>query len=149
LGGSATLDGWNLDYYNSYPNLEREIPNYNKDIYLQVEISPTPDFANKIERILRDSDLSNYIDFKPYGSKGNKVKELVLNQDEELKPAGLVNPEKFYLRFTLFIAYAPGAYIQSLPQIVSYFGSVPTVSHRSHHVGINNTEFESDDVFVI
>lgn len=149
LGGSATLDGWNLDYYNIYPNLERAVPNYNKDIYLQVEISPTPDFTNRIEKILRDSDLSNYIDFKPYGSKGNNIIELILNQDKELKPAGLVNSEKFYLRFTLFIAYAPDAYIQSLPQIISYFGSVPTVSHRSHHVGINNTEFESDDVFVI
>ena len=33
--------------------------------------------------------------------------------------------------------------------IVAYFGNVPTVSHRSHNVGINTNSMTDEDVLVI
>jgi hypothetical protein len=47
LGGSAKESGWNIEYYNQYPNLERVLEGYEKDIYLLVELSSTPDFSRE------------------------------------------------------------------------------------------------------
>jgi hypothetical protein len=41
------------------------------------------------------------------------------------------------------------ALISSTPQIHTYFGSVPTVAHRVHKVGINTTSLGPDDVLVV
>jgi hypothetical protein len=41
------------------------------------------------------------------------------------------------------------AIVSSVPTILSYFGSVPTMAHRKHKVGINTTSLKDEDVFVI
>jgi hypothetical protein len=41
------------------------------------------------------------------------------------------------------------AVVESFPVVRTYFGNIPTVSHRSHHVGINTTSFEDDEVLVV
>lgn len=151
LGGSSTEQGWNLDYYNNYPNLERTLVDFNKDIYFLVEISSLSEFDDPgkiINRQLRHEGITNYIDFKPYGVENLKTISLYLTP-EELSQADLKNSEKVYFRFTLFASYVYNGYIQSTPQFISYFGNLPTVSHRAHHVGINNNSFEDDDTFVI
>jgi hypothetical protein len=40
LGGSATKNGWNRDFYDDYPNFERTITNYEPEAYLIIEIAP-------------------------------------------------------------------------------------------------------------
>ena len=40
LGGSATKNGWNRDFYDDYPNFERTIANYEPEAYLIIEIAP-------------------------------------------------------------------------------------------------------------
>lgn len=60
------------------------------------------------------------------------------------------------MRFTLIVSYGLNsnnsdnlAIVTSSPQIYTHFGSVPTVSHRTHQVGINTNSFSSNDVLVV
>jgi hypothetical protein len=58
------------------------------------------------------------------------------------------------MRFSLTVSYGLNsdstlATVVSIPQVYSYVGSVPTVSHRAHKVGINTLSLDQDDVFVV
>ena len=47
------------------------------------------------------------------------------------------------------IANGSRVYVNSSPYVHTDFGSVPTVAHRYHKVGINTATLGNEDVFVI
>lgn len=147
LGGSATKDGWTRSFYNNYPNFERSITNYTPKATLLVEIAPSQDF-NANETI---SNKNNLIEFTP--GSGKSQADFTSTQ---IKLSGFSESHaKIFMRFTLTVSFglknSSGvlATISSVPQVYSYFGSVPTVSHRAHKVGINTSSLGQDDVFVV
>ena len=147
LGGSATKNGWTESFYNNYPNFERSITNYTPKATLVVEIAPNQDF--KTEETI--SNKSNPIVFTP--GSGQKLYNFT---SQQTKLSGFSESHtKIFIRFTMTVSYglktSSGtlATITSTPQVYSYFGSVPTVAHRAHKVGINTNSLEQDDVFVV
>ena len=68
--------------------------------------------------------------------------------------SGISSWSKVYMRFTIITDYSevssgtPASMISD-PFIDSYVGNVPTVSHRSHWVGINTNSPKSGEVFVV
>lgn len=153
LGGSATKDGWKRSYYDNYPNFERPITNYEPKATLLIEIAPNQDFSNGVI-----SNENNLIIFTPDGTKPSQA-DFVANYSQ----TGLVfknfgsqkDKPKVFMRFTLKVSYglkdSQGtlATITSTPRVYSYFGSVPTMAHRAHKIGINTTILDQDDVFVV
>lgn len=146
LGGSAT-EAWDKYYYNKYKNFERDFNDINGQkyipkIYLLVQASPTQNF-NEVypeipEYVAGSSPLLDY----------TSTETLIKNFPSF--------ESKIYMRFTLIISYGLDnskqdglAVVTSTPQIFSYFGAVPTVAHRSHKVGINTTNFDNEEVFVV
>ena len=146
LGGSAT-DIWDKYYYNKYKNFERNFNDINGQkyipkIYLLVQISPTQSFGEVYpevpEYITGSSPLLDY------------------TQTETLIKNFPSFESKIYMKFTLVVSYGLDsskqdglAIVTSASQIFSYFGAVPTVAHRSHKVGINTTNFDNEEVFVV
>lgn len=146
LGGSATKNGWDIDFYDSYSNFERSINGYAPKASLVIEIAPNQDFK-KEETI---SNASNPIVFTPDGNK--KLYEFTHKQT--ILSGFAESHAKIFMRFTLTVSYgleneSTLATISSVPQIYTYFGSVPTVAHRAHKVGINTTTFGQDDILVV
>lgn len=146
LGGSATKNGWTFGFYDSYPNFERSISGYTPKASLVIEIAPNQDFKEE-ETI---SNASNPIVFTPGSNK--KLYEFTHKQT---KLSGFAESHaKIFMRFILTVSYglynsSTNATISSIPQVYTYFGSVPTVAHRAHRVGINTTSLDQDDVFVV
>ena len=147
LGGSATSDGWNKDYYNKYPNFERTFEDggkaYQPKIYLTAEISPDQTFKTDV--------YPKTLQIVPGGSPLLDYKQT--RTDIEGFPS---SESKIYIRFILTVSYGFDsskedglAIVSSVPTILSYFGSVPTMAHRKHKVGINTTSLKDEDVFVI
>ena len=145
LGGSATTNGWDEDFYDDYPNFDRSFDGYNRKATLLVEIAPNQDFnEGQIS-----SNKNNLIEFTPSEDKlyqfTSDTASIQLNNN--------VDYTKMFIRFTLTISYGlkTGSELatKSSSQIYTYFGSVPTVAHRSHKVGINTTDLDVNDVFVI
>ena len=67
-----------------------------------------------------------------------------------------MNYTKIFARFTAEVTYGLNsknsnglATIFSIPVILTYFDTVPTVSHRVNHLGVNTKVFEEDEVLVI
>lgn len=147
LGGSATKDGWTKSFYDSYPNFERSITNYTPKATLLIEIAPSQDFKDD-ETI---SNRNNLIVFTPTSQQ-----KLYNFTSQQIRLTGFSESHaKIFVKFTLTVSYglqsSSGtlATITSIPQVYSYFGSVPTVAHRAHKVGINTISLEQDDVFVV
>lgn len=148
LGGSATAEGWDLDFYSRYPNFERNIEGYVRKAQLKIELAPTQDFDSRTITILETFEPGgeeSLISFKPASTSTNEFSS---------------SYSKIFMRFTLTVSYGLDsnnseeffnglATISSIPQIVTYFGNVPTVSHRSHNVGINTNSMTDEDVLVI
>ena len=134
-GGSATTDAygnvvWDLNYYNNYPNLSRDIgEEWKKKI--SVEISPTLNFSDTVLQEEEDYADTKRLTIKNYPKNSTRV----------------------YVRITVKVPYAlenyEQKYISSIPVIYSYFGEVPTVAYRPHRVGINTKNFAEDAVLVI
>lgn len=144
LGGSSPTTGWDYNYYKDFKNFERSIKNY----------TYTPTATLKIE-IGGDQQLST--------GKQTQTITLIAGSQSGLyyykDPSNQVTfsnfaEEKLFMKFTLTVSYglktsSTKATVVSLPQIYTYFGSVPTVAHRAHKVGINTTSLGIDDVLVI
>lgn len=141
LGGSA-FGEWDENYYNFYPNFDRAIEGYVPQITLKIELSSDQDFNLPLVKTItkEGSPLlgfeSNEVTFE--GFEGNS--------------------SKIFLRFTMAVSYGilsirddqtALATVESSPLIRAYFGNIPTVSYRSHKVGINTNEFGEDDALVV
>lgn len=130
LGGSAPASGWNFNYYTKYPNITKAT--------LLIEIGPDASFSSIKSQAL-EIDLST-LKIK------NNVNETVFN--------GISSWSKIYIRFTVTIEYAKINSTTSKTAVSdsfidSYMGNAPTVSHRSHWVGINTNTPNSGEVFVV
>lgn len=148
LGGSATAEGWDLDFYSRYPNFERNIDGYSRRAQLKIELASTQDFDSETITILATfvpGEEKSLVDFKLTSATTDQFSS---------------SYSKIFMRFTLTVSYGLDsnnndeffkglATISSVPQIVTYFGNVPTVSHRSHNVGINTNSMTDEDVLVI
>lgn len=158
LGGSAKSTGWDIGYYKDYPNFERIINGYAPKASLVISISPDQAFNRKVF-------TSSPINFEP--SNGQQLMDfsstsIIFSSDNFTQNSEdwqnfvdfAKGNEKIFMRFTLTVSYglqSDGvlANIVSVPQIYTYFGSVPTVAHRVHKVGINTTSLGRDDVLVV
>lgn len=147
LGGSATKDGWSWKfYYDNAPNFQRTITGYTPQASLIIEIAPNQDFDYSKNEVLVSSPIvftpssaNNWESFNPRQTKFSNFPS---------------TNAKVFARFTLTVSYTLSsgtnlANVVSEPQVRTYFGSVPTVAHRAHKVGINTTTLDKDDVFVI
>lgn len=127
LGGSAPSTGWNKDYYAAYPNI--------KNLLLKIEIAPDSSFSTSV-KTQTSSATTNLQNFT----------------HSEAIFSGVESWSKIYMRFTIITTYneLSTATISSDSFIDAYVGNVPTVSHRSHWVGINTNNFQdNDEVFVV
>lgn len=138
LGGSATSQGWDETFYKNYPNFERTISGYTPKASLKIEIAADANFSTglKTQTIQSSGAL---LDFEN--------KEVTFTSFSE-------SYTKIYIRFTLSVTYglnssSSHAKVVSSPYIDTYFGSVPTVAHRYHKVGINTASLGNEDVLVI
>lgn len=131
LGGSAS-GAYNKSYYDYFNNFERSDAPGNKKIELKIEVSETSDFS-EIKKSLTISTTENFSDFTSNG--GNLGENFIVAAKE-------------FLRFTLTVFYG-NASTASLPLSTIFYGSVPTVSHRAHHIGINTNIFGNEDVLVV
>ena len=145
LGGSS-VQKWSESYYNNFKNFERNIEGHVNKIYLQVDISPDANFTSPLSSKLGENWNGEFLRFIPWDTDNQANISIPL---KSLEATALTNPERFYLRFTLVIQPGPDSYVYSSSQVVSYFGNIPTVSHRAHRVGLNSSEFETEDVLVI
>ena len=143
LGGSAKSSGWDRNYYNNYPNFERNITGYNPKASLVIEIAPDQNFSTNVI-------TSDPIIFEPTDNLG-----LADFTDTQCKFSGFAESHaKIFMRFTLTVSYglqdsSTLATVVSVPQVYTYFGAVPTVAHRAHKVGINTNSLDQDDVLVV
>lgn len=162
LGGSATKNGWNSTFYNSCPNFERSLPkeyeDYKNKVYLKIEIAPSQNF---------ESDLGYQTATQEIVCSNGLINASSTSQTfANIKPENFPINSKIFMRFTLTVPFgmqspsteategteateATVATISSAPNVFTYFGSVPTVAHRVHKVGINTTSLGPDDVMVI
>lgn len=158
LGGSAKSSGWEVSYYNNYPNFERTISGYTPKANLVISISPDQSFNSKVF-------TSSPINFVP--SSGQQLLDfsstsVVFSSDNFTKNSQswkdfvefASGNEKIFMKFVLTVSYGLQsekvlANVISAPQIYTYFGAVPTVAHRVHKVGINTTSLDQDDVLVV
>lgn len=130
LGGSAPASGWNKNYYTSYPNIDK--------ITLKVEICDDASFTGTNIKSSTYSSTTNLQNFT----------------HSSMSFSGISSWSKVYMRFTIITDYSevssgtPASMISD-PFIDSYVGNVPTVSHRSHWVGINTNSPKSGEVFVV
>lgn len=141
LGGSATSSGWSEDFYNMYPNFERSISGYTPKIALKIEISSNPDFGSNDTMSITQTGTSPLLNFKSVHATFENFNS---------------TNHKIFVRFILSVSYGLNsnnsdglAVVTSIPLTHTHFGTVPTVSHRSHKVGINTNVFTDEDVFVI
>ena len=133
LGGSATSNGWNEDFYRIYKNFERTVQDQNGKIELKVELGEN-------QRTFKSNTI-----IKEYGSgfaymnfSGEKTVEI------NIKKTGIM-----YARFTFIIYYGlNNRQVSSISQIYT-IGDVPTVSYRKNQVGINVAEIPSDAILTI
>ena len=158
LGGSAKSSGWDINYYKDYPNFERTISGYTPKASLVISISPNQSFTDKVF-------TSSPIEFTP--GSGQQLldfssTQVIFSSDSFIKNSQSWNDfvefasgnDKIFMKFTLTVSYGLQntnvlANVVSAPQIYTYFGSVPTVAHRAHKVGINTTSLGQDDVLVV
>lgn len=143
---------------NSYPNFERdisirktnngEIITYEPRAFLHIQYCLDGNFEN--------TSISNYnsqvipLDVE-YTSLGGKI----LSND-----IGTFAGKKLYIRLKLVLLTGFGKSDENYPGIGDYrgyniassdgedsviFSSAPTVSHRSHHIGINTNSFDDDN----
>ena len=158
LGGSAKSSGWEVSYYNNYPNFERTISGYTPQANLVISISPDQSFNSKVF-------TSSPINFVP--GSGQQLLDfsstsVVFSSDNFTKNSQnwkdfvefARGNEKIFMKFVLTVSYGLQsekvlANVVSTPQIYTYFGAVPTVAHRVHKVGINTTSLDQDDVLVV
>lgn len=143
LGGSAKSSGWDRNYYNNYPNFERNIAGYTPKASLIIEIAPDQSFTTNVI-------TSSPIIFEPTDNLG--LADFISTQTR-LSGFAESHP-KIFMRFTLTVSYglqnsSTNATVTSIPQIYTYFGAVPTVAHRAHKVGINTNTLGQDDIMVI
>ena len=158
LGGSAKSSGWELNYYKKYPNFERKILGYEPKAKLEISISPNQTFDEENDTIF----TAPPIEYIPSGENGliNFTSKSITFYSEnfaenlESFKEFVKSDAKIFMRFRLYLSYTLQdsdslAYISSVPQIYTYFGSVPTIAHRIHKVGINTTALDQDDVLVV
>lgn len=144
LGGSSPATGWDYNYYKDFKNFERSIKNY----------TYAPSATLKIE-IGGDQQLSTGKQTKTITLVAGSQSGLYYYKDPNNQVTfSNFTQEKLFMKFTLTVSYglktsSTKATVASLPQIYTYFGSVPTVAHRAHKVGINTTSLGIDDVLVI
>lgn len=141
LGGSATSNGWDVNFYKNYPNFERTINGYTPMATLKIEIAPDQSFTENVLSIIQTGGENSLLEF-------TSTKATFTNFSE--------NHAKIFMKFTLILSYGLNssnedgrAVISSSPQVYTFFGSVPTVAHRAHRVGINTNALGQDDVFVV
>lgn len=148
LGGSATADGWNSNYYSMYPNFERNIANYTRKAQLKIELAPSKNFDEGV--------ITYLLSYVP----GETDSLLSFSSVESSIQGFSAEYSKVFVRFTLAVSYGIDssnndsffsglATISSIPQIVSSFGAIPTLAHRAHHIGINTDTMSEEDVLVI
>lgn len=148
LGGSATASGWNENFYKDYPNFERTLPNgYVPKIKLEIKIAADANFSEGLQT------KTIWDEYPVNGDEG-----LLDFQSDSVQLVQFTNfsenNTKVYLRFVLYVSYSTIAdgsrvYVNSSPYVHTDFGSVPTVAHRYHKVGINTATLEYEDVLVI
>lgn len=130
LGGSAPSTGWDKNYYSKFPNIDK--------LTLIVEICDNASFNGnnlRSESIPATTDLQNFT-------------------HSELTFSDVGSWSKIYMRFSIKIDYGQisSTDVASLTSdyfIDAYVGNVPTVSHRSHQVGINTNALQSGEVLVV
>lgn len=127
LGGSAPASGWNNEYYNSYPNFDRQSPAPELTKKIKIEIAETQDnFTMSQDLVLDTSDLNFSCVFSGY------------------------EKNKAYIRISAQIPYAKNGdshlLTVSAPFVYLHFDSIPTVSYRPNRVGIN-TKLEKDESY--
>ena len=145
LGGSATTEGWNWNFYNSYPNFLREIEGYEQQNYLIIEIDSNQEFNSEDKKVYSIA-----------------ISSPTYSLDYTIEPfTAIVEISKVFARFTMVSSYGINtsneedgnfkglAIVSSSPQILTQFGTLPTVSHRAHHIGINTLSMSENDVLVI
>ena len=158
LGGSAKSSGWEVNYYNNYPNFERTISGYTPQANLVISISPDQSFNSKVFT----SSPINFIPGNGQQLLGFSSTSVVFSSDNFTKNSQnwkdfvefASGNEKIFMKFVLTVSYGLQseevlANVVSAPQIYTYFGAVPTVAHRVHKVGINTTSLDQDDVLVV
>lgn len=144
LGGSSPATGWDYNYYKDFKNFERSIKNY----------TYAPSATLKIE-IGGDQQLSTGKQTQTITLVAGPQSGLYYYKDPNNQITfNNFTEEKLFMKFTLTVSYglktsSTKATVVSLPQIYTHFGSVPTVAHRAHKVGINTTSLGIDDVLVI
>lgn len=146
LGGSSTVT-WDEQFYNLYKNFERTIDGYTPSAILKIEICPDQNFEDGTLTSWQPNSIS-----KPYTGS------LVNFADNQASFTGF-NGDRVFMRFTLYVSYAldstrtvnplKGLAFLQTQKVFTYFGSVPTVSHRSHWVGINTNKKEDNEAFVV
>lgn len=146
LGGSAKATGWDRNYYLGLPNFERSITNYTKKMALKVEIAPDQSFSSNVSTVWPTlTTSSSFIDYT--------CKKATFTDFSQ-------SHAKVFYRFTLYVSYGLDssntdttfkglAIVTSDTQTYVDVGSVPTLSHRSHRVGINTNSLSTNDVFVV
>ena len=137
LGGSA-VGSWNQEYYNEYPNFDREVSGVSAKRQIKIEISSVQDFSQNYQ--------SDTIDNLECGNIFAYSVNYIFNG----YPASLV---RVYIRITFEVS--PGLeggnpyFLSSIPFSHVHFGEAPTVAHRAHRVGINTKTVEGTEVLVI
>lgn len=125
LGGSASSSGWDEDYYNTYPNLDRPEPAPQFSKKMIVEVGETPNNYTRKKEI--DLQLNNF-----------NLSYSFPNYTES----------KAYIKIYLRIPYAQFGdsmlYSDSLPFNHLHFDVIPTVAYRHNQIGLN-TKMEQDD----
>lgn len=160
LGGSSFVDKQYT--YTQYPNFEREISlnsiNYSKKARILLEYCIDGNFSNQTT----DNYGSNYIE---YGINNNFENDIYNNGEISTISSNILNNnflnKRLYARITLIMSIGPGqSEILNFENVninisysapSTYYFNMPTLSHRSHHIGINTNLFsdEEDEILVI
>ena len=154
LGGSATKDGWNRNFYLDFRNYERDLEaaqgwNFTPTLTLYVDISDTSNFNSYIRATQQST--SNLCDFTSSSISFYK------DSNDTTIWNNIVNASKVFVRFRIRVAHsisggddtAGWSYVYSSYQSQTIFMAVPTVAHRVNSVGINTKTVSEDQVLLI
>ena len=154
LGGSATKDGWDRNFYLNFRNYERDLKvaqgwNFTPTLTLYVDISDTSNFNSYIRATQQST--SNLCDFASSSISFYK------DSNDTTVWNNIVNASKVFVRFRIRVAHsisggddtAGWSYVYSSYQSQTIFMAVPTVAHRVNSVGVNTKTVGEDQVLLI
>lgn len=145
LGGSA-LESWDVDYYNSFKNLERNLNSYGinfiPELKITLQVNDSPSSWNSISSNMERTYTIN-----------SNLAEFQLDEQPQFE----VNENaKIFYRYSISVRYGisiSGEYVYTIGDyyINGFAGNVPTMSHRPHWIGINTNKYSPDtnEAFVV